>query len=102
MAMLDPHPALKAVSPQASPPRCSSATTSTTTARSRLNYGFEYVAMMEGGKEITLFDFDQYDIVQLVPVVRLAQDDHRQPAAGQVPDVEELRRAPELRRVLAA
>jgi predicted acyl esterase len=34
MAMLDPHPALKAVSPQASPADRFSATTSTTTAPS--------------------------------------------------------------------
>ena len=34
MSLLDPHPAMKAISPQASPASCSSATTSITTARS--------------------------------------------------------------------
>ena len=34
MGAIEPHPALKAISPQASPPTCGWATTSTTTARS--------------------------------------------------------------------
>jgi putative CocE/NonD family hydrolase len=61
MAMLDPHPALKAVSPQASPSSMFLGDDFHHNGAFRLNYGFEYVAMMEGGKEITQFKFDQYD-----------------------------------------
>jgi putative CocE/NonD family hydrolase len=61
MAMLDPHPALKAVSPQASPASMFLGDDFHHNGAFRLSYGFEYVAMMEGGKEITPFAFDQYD-----------------------------------------
>ena len=57
MAMLDPHPALKAVSPQASPASMFLGDDFHHNGAFRLNYGFEYVALMEGGKEMTLFDF---------------------------------------------
>jgi len=62
MAMLDPHPALKAVSPQASPASMFLGDDFHHNGAFRLNYGFEYVALMEGGKEMTLFDFPQYDL----------------------------------------
>ncbi|HEU5219080.1 MAG TPA: CocE/NonD family hydrolase [Gemmatimonadales bacterium] len=61
MAMLDPHPALKAVSPQASPASMFLGDDFHHNGAFRLSYGFEYVTMMEGGKEITPFSFDQYD-----------------------------------------
>jgi putative CocE/NonD family hydrolase len=62
MAMLDPHPALKAVSPQASPASMFLGDDFHHNGAFRLSYGFEYVAMMEGGKEFTPFNFDQYDV----------------------------------------
>jgi uncharacterized protein len=62
MAMLDPHPALKAVSPQASPASMWIGDDFHHNGAFRLSYGFEYVAMMEGGKEFTPFRFDQYDV----------------------------------------
>jgi putative CocE/NonD family hydrolase len=62
MAMLDPHPALKAVSPQASPASMFLGDDFHHNGAFRLAYGFEYVAMMEGGKEFTQFQFDQPDI----------------------------------------
>jgi uncharacterized protein len=62
MAMLDPHPALKAVSPQASPASMWIGDDFHHNGAFRLSYGFEYVAMMEGGKEFTPFNFDQYDV----------------------------------------
>jgi putative CocE/NonD family hydrolase len=62
MAMLDPHPALKAVSPQASPASMWIGDDFHHNGAFRLSYGFEYVAMMEGGKEFTPFQFDQYDV----------------------------------------
>jgi putative CocE/NonD family hydrolase len=61
MAMLDPHPALKAVSPQASPASMFLGDDFHHNGAFRLSYGFEYVAMMEGGKEFSPFTFDQYD-----------------------------------------
>ena len=61
MGMLDPHPALKAVSPQASPADMWLGDDFHHNGAFRLSYGFEYAAMMEAGKEITPFAFDEYD-----------------------------------------
>jgi uncharacterized protein len=61
MSMLDPHPALKAVSPQASPASMFLGDDFHHNGAFRLAYGFEYVAMMEGSKERTPFQFDQHD-----------------------------------------
>jgi len=61
MAMLDPHPALKAVSPQASPASMFLGDDFHHNGAFRLSYGFEYVAMMEGSKEFSPFAFDRYD-----------------------------------------
>ena len=62
MAMLDPHPALKAVSPQASPADMFIGDDFHHNGAFRLSYGFEYAAMMESGKEIKAFDFDKPDL----------------------------------------
>jgi uncharacterized protein len=61
MAMLDPHPALKAVSPQASPADMFLGDDFHHNGAFRLSYGFEYAAMMEMSKVVTLFKFDRYD-----------------------------------------
>jgi putative CocE/NonD family hydrolase len=61
MAMLDPHPALKAVSPQASPADMFLGDDFHHNGAFRLSYGFEYAAMMETSKESENFDFDRYD-----------------------------------------
>src|SRR5579862_7744074 len=61
MAMLDPHPALKAVSPQASPADMFLGDDFHHNGAFRLSYGFEYVAMMETSKENFHFDFDRKD-----------------------------------------
>src|SRR6186713_669220 len=62
MAALDPHPALKAAVPAASPASMWIGDDFHHNGAFRLSYGFEYVAMMEGGKEFTPFQFDQYDV----------------------------------------
>ncbi len=62
MAMLDPHPALKAVSPQASPEDMFIGDDFHHNGAFRLSYGFEYAAMMESGKEIKAFQFDKPDL----------------------------------------
>ncbi len=61
MAMLDPHPALKAASPQASPADMFLGDDFHHNGAFRLSYGFEYASMMETGKVVTQFEFDQYD-----------------------------------------
>jgi putative CocE/NonD family hydrolase len=61
MAMLDPHPALKAVSPQASPADQFLGDDFHHNGAFRLSYGFEYVALMETSKDNTDFKFDRYD-----------------------------------------
>jgi putative CocE/NonD family hydrolase len=62
MAMLDPHPALKAVSPQASPADMFLGDDFHHNGAFRLSYGFEYAAAMESGKEINPFKFDAPDL----------------------------------------
>ena len=62
MALLDPHPALKAVSPQASPADMFVGDDFHHNGAFRLSYGFEYAAMMESGKELKAFEFDKPDL----------------------------------------
>jgi putative CocE/NonD family hydrolase len=60
-ALLDPHPALKAVSPQASPVDMFLGDDFHHNGAFRLSYGFEYVAMMETDKTNASFHFDRHD-----------------------------------------
>ncbi len=61
IAMLDPHPALKAVSEQASPEDQFLGDDFHHNGAFRLSYGFEYAAMMETGKTNFHFRFNRYD-----------------------------------------
>ena len=61
MSMLDPHPALKAVSPQASPVDMWIGDDFHHNGAFRLSYGFEYAFEMEAAKGDTAFVFDTYD-----------------------------------------
>ena len=61
MAMIEPHPALKAVSPQASPDDMFIGDDFHRNGAFRLSYGFEYVALMETSKYNALFQFDNRD-----------------------------------------
>lgn len=61
MAMLDPHPALKAVAEQASPADQFLGDDFHHNGAFRLSYGFEYASEMETGKTNYSFRFDQYD-----------------------------------------
>jgi putative CocE/NonD family hydrolase len=61
MAMLDPHPALRAVSPQASPADMWIGDDFHHNGAFRLSYGFEYATMMESSKDMKPFQFDVYD-----------------------------------------
>lgn len=61
MALVRPHPALKAASEQASPADMYLGDDFHHKGSFRLSYGFEYASMMETGKENTQFKFDRYD-----------------------------------------
>jgi len=62
MALLEPHPALKAASEQASPADMFLGDDFHHNGAFRLTYGFEYAAMMETAKEAnTNFEFDRAD-----------------------------------------
>src|SRR5205085_1779365 len=61
MALLDPHPALKAASEQASPADQFLGDDFHHNGAFRLSYGFEYSTGMETGKENYSFQFDRFD-----------------------------------------
>lgn len=61
MGALEPHPALKAISPQGSPADMWLGDDFHHNGAFRLSYGFEYAAMMESSKEVEQFRFDRYD-----------------------------------------
>jgi putative CocE/NonD family hydrolase len=61
VAMLDPHPALKAVSPQASPADMFIGDDFHHNGAFRLSYGFEFATMMEATKTLTPYKFDSPD-----------------------------------------
>ncbi len=61
MAMLEPHPALKAVSEQASPADMYLGDDFHHNGAFRLSYGFEYATRMETGKMNFIFHFDRDD-----------------------------------------
>jgi len=62
MAAVEPHPALKAISPQASPADMWVGDDFHHNGAFRLSYGFEYAAMMETAKTTEPFRFDRYDL----------------------------------------
>jgi len=61
MGMLGGHPALRAVSPQASPADMFIGDDFHHNGAFRLSYGFEYAYLTEASKENSVFAFDRYD-----------------------------------------
>jgi putative CocE/NonD family hydrolase len=61
MAALEPHPALKAISPQASPADMWIGDDFHHNGAFRLSYGFEYAYELESAKNLQQFTFGQYD-----------------------------------------
>jgi len=61
MAALEPHPALKAISPQASPADMWLGDDFHHNGAFRLSYGFEYAYELESCKELKHFPFDRHD-----------------------------------------
>ena len=100
MALLDPHPALKAVSPQASPADMFLGDDFHHNGAFRLSYGFEYVAMMETDKGNTIFKFDRHDTFEWYLKLGPLSNVNAEVLQGQAADLERLRRPPQLRRVL--
>jgi putative CocE/NonD family hydrolase len=72
MAAIDPHPALRAVSEQASPADMFLGDDFGHNGAFRLSYGFEYAARMETSQNDYIFSFDRYDTFEwylgLVPL----------------------------------
>ncbi len=61
LTLLDPHPAMKAVSEQATPADMFLGDDFHHNGAFRLSYGFEYAALLESGKTNFTFQFDRYD-----------------------------------------
>lgn len=61
MGALEPHPALRAISPQASPADMWLGDDFHHNGAFRLSYAFEYAYMVDGGKQSQDFPFDRYD-----------------------------------------
>jgi putative CocE/NonD family hydrolase len=61
MGALEPHPALKAISPQASPADMWLGDDFHHNGAFRLSYGFEYAYELESGKDLKHFAFDRHD-----------------------------------------
>jgi uncharacterized protein len=61
MGALEPHPALKAISPQASPVDQWLGDDFHHNGAFRLSYGFEYASSLETGKDLADFAFDRHD-----------------------------------------
>src|SRR5262249_48338370 len=61
MGLVEPHPALRATSPQASPDDMYLGDDFHHNGAFRLSYGFEYVANLEAGKVSEPFKFDRLD-----------------------------------------
>ena len=103
MAMLDPHPALKAVSPQASPADMFLGDDFHHNGAFRLSYGFEYAAMMETAKEnhapSSSISYDTYDWYLRLGSLSTST---RSICTASIPTWNDFVEHPELRRVLAA
>jgi putative CocE/NonD family hydrolase len=61
MGALEPHPALKAIAPQASPADMWLGDDFHHNGAFRLSYGFEYAFSLESGTDLKAFAFDRYD-----------------------------------------
>ena len=102
MALIEPHPALKAASPQASPADMFLGDDFHHNGAFRLSYGLEYVARMESTKGMQFFEFDRHDTYEWFLALGPLSDGRRPLLPRQAADLERLRPPPELRPVLAA
>ena len=72
MGMVNPHPALKAVSEQACMGDTCLGDDFFHNGAFRLSYGFEYTAMMESSNENFSFPFDRFDMYEWYLATRSA------------------------------
>ena len=102
-ALLEPHPALKAASEQASPDDMFVNDDFHHNGAFRLSYGFEYSALLETSKEEnTNFKFDQYDTYAWYLTLGALSNANAAILPWQAADVERLRRTSEPRFLEAA
>ena len=85
MAMLDPHPAVKAVSEQASPADMYLGDDFHHNGAFRLSYGLEYSARMETSKTNSSFSFDKYDTFEWYLALGALSNFNAQYARGTLP-----------------
>ena len=85
MAMLEPHPALRAVSPQASPADMWLGDDFFHNGAFRLSYGFEYATSMESSKQTIPFGFDRYDTFDWYLALGLLSNVNSQYLHGKIP-----------------
>ena len=101
VAMLDPHPALKAVSPQASPADMFIGDDFHHNGAFRLSYGFEYAVMMETNKERAPFAFNDSDTYDWYLKLGSLAHVNETYLHENDPELERLRQPSELRLLLA-
>ena len=85
VAMLDPHPALKAVSPQAPPVDMFLGDDFPHNGAFRLSYGFEYTALMETDKTNFNFKFDRHDTYEWYLKLGALSNVNKQHFKGKMP-----------------
>ena len=85
MALLDPHPALKAASEQASPADQFLGDDFHHNGAFRLSYGVEYSAMMETGNTNFNFQFDKHDTYEWYLALGALSNFDRNYAHGKIP-----------------
>ena len=99
---LEPHPALAAISPQASPADMWLGDDFHHNGAFRLSYGFEYAYGLESRQGPQAVRLRSLRHLRVVPRARPALERQRAFLPREDPDLERLRRAPGLRRVLEA
>lgn len=85
MGMLDPHPALGAASPQASPADMFIGDDFLHNGALRLSPAFGYSAMMESGKETNKFKFDQFDTYEFYLDLSVLSNANKKYFHGKIP-----------------
>ena len=91
MAMVNPHPALKAVSEQACMGDAWMGDDFFHNGAFRLSYGFEYAALMETSKENYSFEFDEFDLYDWYLRLGALSNANEAYFHGKIPDVEQFR-----------
>ena len=97
MAMVDPHPALKAVSEQACMGDAWLGDDFFHNGAFRLSYGFEYSALMETSKENYSFSFDSFDLYEWYLKLGVLSNVNSKYFHGENSHLEQFRQTPDVR-----